>query len=402
MIDRDNKDIALAPLLVDHAPDDRYGEALRLWQGVPALEITEDAERRRLWLSIMAGRTEMTHTYVCVQRSDDDGVRWSPPCLVVDGSAENLRIFDQVLWCAPDGGLWFFWSQMYGFGDGDGRVGCWEIHCPDPLADAPRWTKARRVANGVMRNKPTLRRDGAWLLPIAVWHDRMRRDLNWLPQEEYSNVYVSMDSGVSFQLLGRADVPDRDADEHMLAQLSDGRLWMLVRAKYGIGQAFSSDGGRTWAQAGDSGIWGPTSRFFLRRLQSGCLLLVNHAPREETRRTKARSDLTAWVSPDDGRTWLGGLTLDDRAEVSYPDGFQRTDGRIFIAYDRERDKAREVLLASFSEEEARTGCLREGASFLRRVISRGASATRPGGAQDTDGADAERPRTASEDGGTNQ
>ncbi len=37
---------------------------------------------------------------------------------------------------------------------------------------------------------------------------------------------------------------------------------------------------------------------------------------------KNRSHLTAWLSEDDGKTWRGGLMLDERATVSYPDGFQ--------------------------------------------------------------------------------
>lgn len=60
--------------------------------------------------------------------------------------------------------------------------------------------------------------------------------------------------------------------------------------------------------------------------------------------------------------------LDAREEVSYPDGFQREDGRIFIAYDRERRQAKEILLASFTEDEALSGIVSQPDSFLRRVI----------------------------------
>lgn len=36
----------------------------------------------------------------------------------------------------------------------------------------------------------------------------------------------------------------------------------------------------------------------------------------------SRSHLTAYLSKDDGTTWTGGLMLDERRGVSYPDGQQ--------------------------------------------------------------------------------
>jgi sialidase-1 len=63
-----------------------------------------------------------------------------------------------------------------------------------------------------------------------------------------------------------------------------------------------------------------------------------------------RSHLTAYLSDDDGSSWTGGLLLDDRATVSYPDGTEDADGTIFITYDRDRRSAREILLSSFHEE----------------------------------------------------
>ena len=61
-------------------------------------------------------------------------------------------------------------------------------------------------------------------------------------------------------------MPERAYDEHCLAELSDGRLWMTVRTTYGIGQAFSSDGGRTWENIGPSG---PNARNNLVAMLSG-------------------------------------------------------------------------------------------------------------------------------------
>jgi hypothetical protein len=82
--------------------------------------------------------------------------------------------------------------------------------------------------------------------------------------------------------------------------------------------------------------------------------------------------LTAYLSDDDGRSWTGGLLLDERATVSYPDGTQGADGTIFIVYDRDRRTAREILLSSFNEQDILKGRCTTSACRLRVVISRGA------------------------------
>ena len=110
-----------------------------------------------------------------------------------------------------------------------------------------------------------------------------------------------------------------------------------------------------------SEIQHPTSRFFIRRLRSGNLLLVKHGP-IGTR--TGRSHLTAFLSRDDGRTWLGGLLLDERDGVSYPDGVQAPDGTIYIVYDYARRGAKEILLAKFAEDDvARGACVSDAAAL---------------------------------------
>jgi hypothetical protein len=96
----------------------------------------------------------------------------------------------------------------------------------------------------------------------------------------------------------------------------------------------------------------PTARFFVRRLKSGALLLVKHGPLDERTR---REKLMAFVSDDDGQTWQGGLLLDEREKVTYPDGVQAPDGTIYIVYDYNRTPNGEVLLATFTEADVRAG-----------------------------------------------
>ena len=72
---------------------------------------------------------------------------------------------------------------------------------------------------------------------------------------------------------------------------------------------------------------------------------------------KKRNRLTAWISEDEGLSWKGGLLLDERSNVAYPDGFQAFDGRIYISYEHDRlnKNKSEILLAVFTEEDVLAG-----------------------------------------------
>jgi len=121
---------------------------------------------------------------------------------------------------------------------------------------------------------------------------------------------------------------------------------------YGIGESVSQDRGTTWPKLVPSAIAHPSARFFVSRLASGNLLLVKHGPIAEK---TDRSHLTAHVSTDDGKTWQGGLLLDERSGVSCPDGQQTPDGLIRIIYDFSRTGDRDILMATFREEGATAG-----------------------------------------------
>ena len=80
--------------------------------------------------------------------------------------------------------------------------------------------------------------------------------------------------------------------------------------------------------------------------------------------------LTAWLSENEGQTWRGGLMLDERKGISYPDGFQAPDGTIYISYDRNRATDGEILLARFTEADIVAGKLVSLKSKLQMLISR--------------------------------
>ena len=45
--------------------------------------------------------------------------------------------------------------------------------------------------------------------------------------------------------------------------------------------------------------------------------------------------------------------IDEREDVTYPDGVQSKDGKIYIIYDHQRTPLGEVLMATFTEVDVR-------------------------------------------------
>jgi predicted neuraminidase len=214
------------------------------------------------------------------------------------------------------------------------------------------------ICDGILMNKPIVTHDGRWLLPVAIWKT-----------EGSSRVVASVDQGQTFKLLGAANVPnpkDRNCDEHMLLERKDHMLWMLTRTRYGIGESMADAQGQTWSDVVPTSLTRTVSRFFLRRLNSGRVLLVRHTPPGDSVK---RSHLTAWLSDDDGRTWQGGLMLDDRNGVSYPDGIQTAEGRIYVIYDYNRLLEKQILMATFTEADILAGKLVDPKARLRVQIN---------------------------------
>ena len=261
----------------------------------------------------------------------------------------------------------------------DGRAGVWETHTDNADAARPLFTEPRRVANGVMLNKPTVLKDGRWLLPCALWEKDFAVIAGAghpeLDGEIGANIYVSCDEGESFHYESGVRIPDRMCDEHSVVECRDGTLWLLSRTSRGIGQAFSRDGGKSWEDAGHSGISGPNSRFNVTRLKNGELLLINHVNPTNVLREKKwkkRDNLMAMLSEDDGKSWRGGLMLDVRTDVSYPDVTEGEDGRICAIYDRDRFHEKEILMCVFRPEDVKAGYFVSADAVMRRVISKAA------------------------------
>ena len=83
-----------------------------------------------------------------------------------------------------------------------------------------------------------------------------------------------------------------------------------------------------------------------------------------------RSHLTAYLSDDDGKSWSGGLLLDEREQVSYPDGVEADKGKIYVIYDRSRNTDQEILLATFTEEDIKQGKCATDQCRLKMIVNK--------------------------------
>ena len=343
----------------------QYDAPHRVWQGIPGIEVTK---KGRIFVTFYSGKTSETLGNYCLLLKSDDGVNYSKPIAAVYAD-EDHRCYDPCLWMDPMGRLWFFWAYAPDHG-------AYGVYCEDPDAEVLQWSEPIPMGKDVMMNKPTVLKNGDWLLPIAVWKRVL--PVEWHQSEDTHRLafaFRSRDQGKTFEQLGGSDVAGRTFDEHMILELPDGRLAMYVRTDYGIGVSYSDDGGCTWSEGEDTGWGGPDSRFFIRRLRSGRVLLINHW------NYTGRSHLTAMLSEDEGKTWPYKLLLDERQSVSYPDAVEAPDGNIYITYDRERGCflssmaevyacSREILIARITEEDILAGKLVSEGSYRKRVASK--------------------------------
>ena len=165
--------------------------------------------------------------------------------------------------------------------------------------------------------------------------------------------YSSDDEGETWQKSHVLDLGGRGHHdgtmEAALAELKDGRLWMLVRTNWGVlWNAFSNDGGSSWRTIGPSNVDASSSPGFLRRLASGRIALVWNRCRPEhatdyplqggdgqlsdVPASWHREELSIAFTNDEGKTWTDPVVIarKPKGNVSYPYVFEVEPGRLWV------------------------------------------------------------------------
>lgn len=339
--------------------DETYNPLDRRFQGMASIEVTGE----RIWAAWTVGGDSEPHddNYIVLGYSDDGGNSWIDPFLIIDhddAAGIGVKVCVPNLWLAPNGELWCFYVQS----------GTCAIIIPNPTAapDTIQWTEPRYLFSVFgAQKKPTIienaQGEQEWLITCE---NGATEDGRYIKSPL---VYASTDGGETWSLRGIAtsEAADKRFQEAQIVQLASGRLWMLARIERGSGggveEYYSDDYGSTWGDYSANlprPLISPGSKFHIMRLQSGNLLWVTNLS------TSTRTNLTAFLSKDDGKTWSEGLLLDDRSVVAYPDAAQDEDGNIYVIWDRNRSQEQEIRFSVFSEQEVNSGVMSTGRSRM--------------------------------------
>lgn len=339
--------------------DEKYAESIRLYQGCPTIAITP---RGRIYVAWYAGGTNEPHieNYNLLVYSDDDGKTWSEHLLVIPSCEERLvHALDIQLWSDPDGKLHVFWVQNNvvpepevmpphapdqpqvsrdGYLFNDFHHSMWEIICENPDDENPVFSEPKRLDMGFLRCKPTALSSGRWIY------------FNYDQIDERYAYSISDDGGKTLSRRYACKKITTAFDEAMAYEKKNGEIRVFARARASVGEIveFSSfDNAESFTEAKPSGIVCPDTRFFVSRTPSGRVLLVKNDDNEK------RINMTACLSDDDGETWNHSLLIDTRW-TTYPD-VDFYNGNIYLVYDSERTKAREILFVKLTEDDIING-----------------------------------------------
>ena len=147
------------------------------------------------------------------------------------------------------------------------------------------------------------------------------------------SVEESRDDGITWKRIGTVPLPAGENiatyHEPHVVEAGDGRLLVMIREQKQniMRQSESSDGGKTWTIAGETGIWGCPPH--LLRLSDGRLLTVYGHRRQPFGER-------ACFSSDGGKTWdvehsfTIAPALD--GDLGYPASVELGDGAVFTVY----------------------------------------------------------------------
>lgn len=288
--------------------------------------------------------------------SKDDGKTWSKPQPVCKGihtaepaSVSLVRTQNDVLVMLylNFSDVKFHWDTKAGEPDDGCRLEIWSIRSLD---GGKTWTDNQRILEGYNANFFGFIQTCKGRLVATVEH-LVRNPGRWVVGS-----LISDDDGKTWKKSNWIDLGghgDHDgALEPTVAELSDGRLLMLIRTNLGrFWQALSDDDGRYWRTIQPSTFDASSAPGHLLKLHSGRLVFVwNRLPsgdrrdaglteqswkwQSETPASWYREELFLAFSEDDGKSWTKPLLIareQKGGQLSYPYLFERRPGELWLS-----------------------------------------------------------------------
>lgn len=380
-------DLELIPPELDTSPDpDKFGfDSLRFAMNGGMAQ----TRGGRLWAVWIAGGDSIT-AYTVGSWSDDGGKTWTgtrfrigsdEPIFHVGWTGLHMARLISNFWFAPDSSLRLYVYQALGMFNNRGAT--FEFICRNPDDPKPEWEQPRLIALGGIHNKPIVLRNGTWILPndseCIQWPTRNTDVFPDMHSYHGVGVLASVDNGMTWEKRGHAlPTATKHYCENSIVERSDGSLHMLFRSGLGVMESVSNDIGYTWSEPIlTTELKQHLARASYIRLASGRMMFVKNGTKADEFSSfendpnvfRGRGELTAFFSEDEGRTWKGGLVLDPRGNVCYPDAFQALDGSIYVSYEHGRDTLKnEILFAHFNEEDLVAGKIVTQKSSLQEVV----------------------------------
>lgn len=326
------KDLCLLP--VDRRVIYRRNERF-VWNGITSIEVRGDVI---LYSWYTGGEGEpRVENLVVFTRSLDGGETWEDLEIACDPPG-SVRAADPTLWIDPQGNL----RHWVCVNDTGREAGDWEVRervSEDYCGAAVTWRPWRRVEAGLGDwlniNKPIVRSDGAWVYPAMV-RTGPSGGRPYFEGFKCGAVVVSADGGETWTGYRTGEFQGSWVWEPMVFERDDGDIVMFIRTDVGqIFQARSADGGETWSPFSGTGLPNPNTRFHLRKLPGGPVIVLNNP---SAKNWGERTPLALHVSRDDGESFRELYILDTDELFMYPDAALGGDGHtLHMSYENRRD-----------------------------------------------------------------